>query len=91
MHTRITILNAATCNTQRDESARRRIGNPMRSLRTDGQSSNADSPTPMEIGNLRIKKLTPAESQICMKEGRCLCCCEKEYTANKCLKSRGAE
>ena len=37
----------------------------------------------MEIRNLRIKKLIPAERQICMKEGRCFRCCEEGHNANK--------
>ena len=84
-----TSLNAAMRDAERVESAHRRVGNPMKSRRNDGLSINSDGPTPMEIGNLRIKKLTPAERQVCMKEGRCFRCREKGHTANKCPKGRG--
>ena len=40
--------------------------------------------TPMDIGNLELKKLTPAESEKCMKEGHSLRCREKRHQAKNC-------
>ena len=66
------ILNAAMRDAERVESAHRRGGDRMRRREADGQLGNADGPTPMEIGNLRIKKFTSAERQICTKAWICL-------------------
>ena len=41
-------------------------------------------PVPMEIGNLRLKKLTPQEREQCRKEGRCFRCRQKGHNAIKC-------
>ena len=84
-----TSLNTAMRDAERVESAHRRVGDPSRARKPGSTLRSSDGPTPMEIGNLQIKKLTPAERRICMREGRCFRCREKGHTANKCPKGRG--
>ena len=84
-----TSLNTTMHDAERVESANRRVGDPNRAKKPGSTLRSSDGPTLMEIGNLRIKNLTPAERQICMKEGICFRCCEKGHTANKCPKSQG--
>ena len=84
-----TSLNTAMHDAERVESAHHRVGDQSRARKSASILCSSDGPTPMEVGNLRIKKLTPAERQICMKEGKCFRCREKGHTANKCPKDRG--
>ena len=44
--------------------------------------------TPMDIGTVRLSKLTPAEREQCRKEGRCFRCRQKGHSAQECPKSR---
>lgn len=40
-----------------------------------------NGPVPIEIGNLKLRKLTPAEREQCKKEIRCLSCHQKGHTS----------
>ena len=45
----------------------------------------SDEPTPMDIGSVNIiRKLSPAERERMLKEGRCLRCREKGHYARNC-------
>lgn len=86
-------LTDAMRDAERVESAHKRLGprgtgKPPFVPRNPG-SGKLDGPTPMDIGNLQIKKLTPAERDLCRKEGRCFRCREKGHVAVKCPKGRG--
>ena len=83
-----TSLNTAMRDAEGVESAHRCVGDPSGARKTGSTLHRSDGPSPMEIDNLRIKKLTPVERQIRMKEGRCFRCREKEDTANNCPKGR---
>ena len=48
------------------------------------EADEANAPDPMEIGNIRLKKLTPAEREQCRKEGRCFRCRRKGHNAINC-------
>lgn len=54
---------------------------------SDNNQSN-NEPTPMEIGNVQLKKLTPAEREQCLKEGLCLRCRQKGHFARNCPKGK---
>ena len=41
-----------------------------------------DVPIPVEFGNCELKMVTPAEREICWKEGRCYRCHQKDHLAN---------
>ena len=79
-------LTDAMRDAERIEAAHRRLKNiaPARKspMINEGRA-------PMDIGNLELKKLTPAEREKCMKEGRCLRCREKGHLAKNCPKGRG--
>ena len=86
-------LTDAMRDAERVESAHRRLG-PKSNGRSPIPQRNQgngkhDGPTPMDIGNVQIKKLTPAERDLCRKEGRCFRCREKGHMASKCPKGRG--
>ena len=49
---------------------------------TEGTEANA--PEPMDIGNIKLKKLTPVEREQCRKEGRCFRCRHKGHNAINC-------
>ena len=76
---------------ERVESAFRRSGKvPVRNITGDKpRASRPNGPVPMDIGNVTLKKLSPAERDMCRKEGRCFRCREKGHMANKCPKARG--
>ena len=79
-------LTDAMRDAERIEAAHRRLKNHVSAKRQPvGDSGRA----PMEIGNVELKKLTPAEREKCMKEGRCLRCREKGHLAKNCPKGRG--
>ena len=48
----------------------------------EGEESNA--PDPMDIGNMKLKKLTPVEREQCRREGRCFRCRQKGHNAINC-------
>ena len=82
-------LNDAMRDAERVESAHRRLGAPP--PRSHGKESGNGTPTgttPMDIGNIQLKKLTPAEKEQCRKEGKCFRCRQKGHLANKCPKGR---
>ena len=73
---------------ERVEAAQRRI-QPRRSgvsFRPQKPSQNNQGPVPMDIGNINLRKLTPAEKDQCRKEGRCFRCRQKGHMANNCPK-----
>lgn len=77
---------------ERVEMAHRRFGKPAPRVATPDkprQPTRPTGPVPMEIGNVQLKKLTPAERDQCRKEGRCFRCREKGHMANKCPKGQG--
>ena len=49
----------------------------------------ANAPEPMEIGNVKLKKLTPAEREQCRREGRCFRCRQKGHNAINCTNTWG--
>ena len=80
-------LNDAMRDAERVESAHKRLGNtPRQELRPPRKSQE---PTPMDIGAIELKKLTPAERKQCIKEGRCFRCRQKGHMATKCPKGQG--
>ena len=87
-----TSLNDAMRDAERVESAHKRIGKPAGNRRNDKGDTiirKTDGPVPMELGNFELKKLTPAERELCRKEGRCYRCRQKGHLANKCPKGKG--
>ena len=51
-----------------------------------GKSEPYSKPTPMEIGNVQLGKLTKEERDRCLKEGLCLRCRESRHLAKNCPK-----
>ena len=87
-------LSEAMADAERIEAAHRRIGakNSRSNMsnrhgRPSGISSGSGA-APMELGNVQLKKLTPAEREMCVKEGRCFRCREKGHSARFCPKGR---
>ena len=83
-------LNEAMRDAERIEAAIRRTrGQPSnKSNKPSTPKPTNDGAEPMEIGNIQLQKLTPAEREKCMKEGRCLRCREKGHIAKNCPKAR---
>ena len=80
-----TTLTDAMKDAERVEAAHRRLRTKApRNLTEVAQNE----PEPMELGNIQLKKLTPAEREKCMKEGRCLRCREKGHLAKNCPKGQ---
>ena len=52
---------------ERVEAAHRRVGTYYSNRKSNTRNDKTGKPIPMEIGNIQIKKLTPAELKICMK------------------------
>lgn len=88
-------LSEIMTDAQRIEAAHKRLG----SLQTNSnfnfvnQSSSynnagTDQPTPMEIGNIELKKLTPEERDECIKKALCLRCRQPGHIAKNCPKGR---
>ena len=69
---------------ERVEAAHKRLGTSSKSV----MKPKNEGPTPMEIGNVQLKKLTQEERDRCMKEGRCLRCREKGHIAKNCPKAQ---
>lgn len=80
-------LSAAMRDAERVESAHRRFKHK-KPTETPKPTSQPLSPTPMDIGNITLKKLTPAEREQCRKEGRCFRCRQKGHTAKDCPKAK---
>lgn len=78
-------------DTERVESAFRRSGKvPVKNITGDKlRASRLNCRGPMDIGNFTLKKMSPAEREMCRKEGRSFRCHEKGHMANKCQKARG--
>ena len=81
-----TKLSDAMRDAERVEAAHKRIP---RTRPTTTPTRTDSGPTPMDIGNVVLKKLTPAERDQCKKEGKCFRCRQKGHMANKCPKARG--
>lgn len=79
-------LSDAMRDAERVESAHRRLGKPPKPSK---DVNDSPTPTPMDIGNIELKKLTPAERAQCRKEGRCFRCRQKGHLASKCPKGQG--
>lgn len=83
-----TELSEAMRDAERIEAAHRRfptrrVPNAQRKL-----SQQEQGPTPMEIDNIKLRKLTPAEREQCRKEGRCFRCRQKGHTSKNCPKGQ---
>ena len=84
-----TCLNDAMRDAERVESAHRRLGKNSRPDQAPKVRQAHDAPTPMDIGNVQLKKLTTAERDQCRKEGRCFRCRQKGHMASNCPKGQG--
>ena len=82
-----TRLADAMKDAERIESAHKRNATPRK---FEGRPTIATSarPTPMEIGNIKLQKLTKEEREDCMKKGLCLRCRQKGHLAKHCPKGR---
>lgn len=69
----------------RVENAKR--GRHQKARVNNGSSSNSHV-TPMELGSTSIQKLTPAEREKCLREGRCLRCRRTGHMARDCPKGQ---
>lgn len=81
-------LNDAMRDAERVESAHKRLGNAPRQ-EIPARIRKFNEPTPMDIGNIQLKKLSQAERDQCRKEGRCFRCRQKGHMANNCPKAQG--
>ena len=78
-----TKLADAMKDAERVESAHGRIRSTSIAVRTRSYTAAA-MPEPMDLGNIRLKKLTAEERQVFMKQGRCLRCRGKAHMAKNC-------
>ena len=87
-------LSEAMADAERIEAAHKRVDTKnQRSIMTARTprasfTSRGSSIAPMELGNTQSKKITPAEREMCIKEGRCFVFCEKGHSARFCPKGR---
>lgn len=85
-------LTEAMRDAERVEAAHRRSGNVGTSKNSNSGSnkntSASQQPTPMEIGNIELKKLTKEERDECMKKGLCLRCRQPGHIAKNCPKGK---
>ena len=87
-------LSEAMADAERIEEAHRRIGT--RNLRTStsnrpsrsSETTSGSGVAPMDLGNAQVKRLSPAEKAMCIKEGLCFRCQEKGHRARYCPKGR---
>lgn len=83
-------VNDAMRDAERVEAAHKRLGKTPRPSPSPRPSFTQEAvPTPMDIGSVTLKKLTPAERNQCVKEGRCFRCRQKGHMASKCPKGQG--
>ena len=75
------------------ESTFRRIGKvPVRNITGDKlRAPRTNGLVPMDIGNVTLKKLSPAERDMCRKEGRCFRCREKNTWPTSAQKAVGTQ
>lgn len=82
-------LTEAMRDAERIEAAHRRSGT---SNQTKGPNNNKQAahqqPTPMEIGNVQLQKLSKEEREECMKKGLCLRCRQPGHLAKNCPKGK---
>lgn len=81
-------LADAMRDAERIESAHRRGGNLVRGDVARKTSEAVGKPTPMDIGNVQLTKLTREERERCLREGLCLRCRQKGHMAKECPKGR---
>ena len=73
---------------ERVESAYRRGGTGKQGNRREGNGTGpgprgiAQAPVPMDIGNIRLQKLTAEERERCRREGLCFRCRQRGHMAN---------
>ena len=82
-------LTEAMRDAERIEAAHRRLRAPKLIKTKAPRGGGEGGIEPMDIGNIQLKKLTLAEREKCMKEGRCLRCREKGHLARNCPKAQG--
>ena len=82
-------LTEAMRDAERIEAAHRRIRSPKTIMTKTLRGGGEGGAEPMDIGNIQLKKLKPAEREQCMKEGRCPRCREKGHLARDCPKAQG--
>lgn len=82
-------LSEAMRDAERVEAAHRRVGTRIGTQTYEPRNNTNDSrPVPMEIGNIQLRKLSPAERDECMKKGLCLRCRQKGHLAKDCPKGK---
>lgn len=84
-------ITEAMRNAERVEAAHKRVGNGNFSKNVSSSSNRGagnQQPTPMEIGNTELKKLTKEEREECMKKGLCLRCRQPGHLAKNCPKGK---
>ena len=87
-------LSEAMADAERIEEAHRRIGTrnsrtnmSNRPTRSSGITSGSGV-APMDLGNAQVKRLSPAEKAMCIREGLCFRCHEKGHRARVCPKGQ---
>ena len=81
-------LTEAMRDAERIEAAHRRFPTKRAPLAHRKQTLAEQGPTPMDIDNIKLRKLTPAEREQCRKEGRCFRCRQKGHTSKNCPKGQ---
>ena len=83
-------LGDAMKDAERVESAHKRLGKATKPVNPpSGKPPRNDGVVPMEIGNIQLQKLNPAEREQCKKEGKFFRCRMKGHMAKNCPKGRG--
>lgn len=83
-----TDVSDAMRDAERVEAAHKRL-NTKPAVPNRQHKPKADGPVPMDLGNIKLGKLTPAEREQCKKEGRCFRCRQKGHMTKNCPKGRG--
>ena len=76
-------LSEAMADAERIEAAHRIVNKkPPRANASNRNTyrSSDSGVTPMELGSIKLKKLNPAERELCRKERRCFCCRAKGHS-----------